>query len=89
MVRLITFVRSWCANYHDNLAFESEVDRYPNYGKTVGMNSSQWWSNVRYSFNQETICNVTSDSVFQPFTQVPGVSTCLLKAKFLVEPIEF
>ena len=31
------------------IAFKSEADRFPNYGKTVGMNPSQWWSNVGYS----------------------------------------
>ncbi|CAD6571889.1 MAG: hypothetical protein ASARMPRED_004902 [Alectoria sarmentosa] len=27
-------------------AFKSEGDRLPNYGKTVGMKPSQWWSNI-------------------------------------------
>lgn len=32
---------------HD-LAFKSEAALFPNYGKTVGMDPYQWWSNVRW-----------------------------------------
>ena len=50
-------VRPSYAKFVHGLAFKSEADLFPNYGKTVGMNPSQWWSNVRrLSVGGEDFC---------------------------------
>lgn len=52
-------------------AFKSEAGRFPNYGKTVGMSPSQWWSNVRcFSITRDAYYMFQLDLGCQPFKSI-------------------